>query len=94
MVKPGIIYLFPMQCTDCGTVVQIIESEKTKMIVNMQGLPINSDVEEFDCYAICPKCGRRYEVEKQGMYYNLKNNTLDKCPHLRLKVDIGFGVNY
>ena len=93
---PGIIYLQPMQCLDCGTVVQIKEKEESTILVNARGLPINSDVTNFSVKAVCPKCGRTYEVEKNGMYFELRNKTYEYCPHLRTKefeeLEFGFGT--
>ncbi len=91
---PGIKYLQEMQCTSCETVLEIHENEKSVVLVNARGLPINSDVSHFEVKAVCPKCGRTYEVEKNGMYFTLKNKTFEYCPHLRLQKkeeDIGFG---
>lgn len=91
---PGIIYLQPMQCTDCCTNLQIKEMEESTVIVNARGLPINSDVTDFSVKAICPKCGRTYDVEKNGMYFSLRNKTFEYCPHLQTKENfenIGFG---
>ena len=94
IVTPGIIYLQEMQCGDCGTVLQIKEKETTTIIVNIQGLPVNSDCTDYSVEAVCPKCGRRYEVEKEGMYFQLRNKTYELCPLLKLKesMELGFGV--
>lgn len=94
--SPGIIYLQEMQCDICGTVIQIKEKEETTVIVNAQGLPINSDVTNFSVKGICPKCGKEFDVEKNGMYFTLRNKTFECCPHLRTKgfekVRFEFGV--
>ena len=94
-VTPGIIYLQPMQCGTCGTVLQIKEVEETTVIVNVQGLPVNADTTSYSVKAVCPKCGRTYPVEKQGMYFSLVNNMYRICPHLKLQnhlEKIGFGL--
>ena len=94
IVTPGIMYLQPMQCVSCGAVVLNEENEKTTIVVNARGLPINSDTSEYSVKGICPKCGREYEVEKQGMYFRFRNKTHELCPTLKLQEDkeIGFGV--
>ena len=94
MAIPGIIYLQPMQCGTCGTTLQIEEQETTTVIVNVRGLPINSETTDFDAKAICPKCGRTYDVEKNGMYFRLYNRTHELCPTLRLSdpKEFEFGV--
>ena len=94
IVTPGIKYLQEMQCGTCGTIMQIKETESTITIVNAQGLPVNSDCTEYSVKAVCPSCGRVYEVEKNGMYFQLRNETYEACPLLRTKeqIEIGFGV--
>lgn len=94
ITTPGIVYLQPMQCTDCGTVIQIKEEEESTVIVNIRGLPINSDNTRYEVKGVCPKCGREYEVEKNGMYFTLRNRTHELCPVLRLteEKEITFGV--
>lgn len=92
----GIIYLQPLQCGTCGTVIEIKENEESTVLVNARGLPINSEVTNFSVKGICPKCGREYDVEKNGMYFELRNKTFEYCPHLRLQekkeLEFGFGV--
>ena len=94
IVTPGIKYLQEMQCGTCGTVLQIVEKEITTVIVNAQGLPVNSDCTEYSVKAVCPSCGREYDVEKNGMFFQLRNETYEACPLLRTKeqLEIGFGV--
>lgn len=94
MVTPGIVYLQPMQCGTCGTTLQIEEKETTTVVVNVRGLPINSETTDFDARAICPKCGRVYDVEKNGMFFRLRNRTYELCPNLRLveAEEINFGL--
>lgn len=92
--QQGIVYLQPMQCGTCGTIIQIEEQESTTVIVNAQGLPINSDCTKYSVKGVCPKCGRVYNVEKNGMYFELENVTYKLCPHLKAKElqEFDFGV--
>lgn len=92
--QPGIIYLQPMQCGTCGTIIQIEEQETTTVIVNAQGLPVNSDCTGYEVKGVCPRCGRVYNVVKDGMYFELENETFNACPLLKTKelLDVTFGV--
>lgn len=79
MYKRGIIYLDENQCPKCKGILELASIERSLIQVNKDGLPLIDDNidDEIEVYFVCKDCKAKYEADKIGMYFKVKN-TLPK----------------
>lgn len=71
------------QCSNCLTPLNIYETETIVLELNNNGIPIRSNVEYYNMFGLCPRCGERFNMEKQGIHYRvyfgklIKQNRID-----------------
>ena len=58
-------------CYDCMTPIRIYDCEATDITLSPDGIPISYDQLLSKFYGVCPKCGKTYEVERNGMIYSI-----------------------
>lgn len=70
-------FLGPVECSECGTNLYKKGMEYEVTELGQDGQPLMSD-NITQIKGVCPKCGREYELEKDGMYYRIKDRAPER----------------
>lgn len=72
-------FLGPVECDECGTNLFMKSIDYNVTELGQDGEPLAGDYITITS-GVCPKCGKKYELEKDGLYFRIK----DRAP-LRYK---------
>lgn len=74
MLKRGVVYLDENECPKCRGRLVLVTIERSVTPINKNGSPIiTQDIDdEIEACLTCKKCGETYDVEKRGMYFQIK----------------------
>lgn len=72
-VKP-FIRLEQAECYDCMIPIRIYDCEANDIHLTANGIPVSCDQIYSKVYGVCPKCGKTYEVERDGIAYAITSS--------------------
>ena len=70
LIKP-FIKLDKAMCYDCMTPIRIYDFEAVDIALSPDGTPLDYNQLLTKIYGVCPKCGKTYEVERNGIGYSI-----------------------
>lgn len=73
LMKP-FIKLDKAVCFDCMIPIRIYESEANDIELSQEGIPLNITPIQYRCFGICPKCGKRYKIERHGVGFSITSD--------------------
>ena len=73
LLKP-FIKIDKAECYDCRIPIRIYDSEAFDIELSSDGFPLNANQLLSKTFGVCPKCGRRYDVERRGVYFNITSD--------------------
>lgn len=76
-LRNPITFISANQCPECLGEMKLVESDTTEILLTKEGVPNNLNVTEFNTKLKCMKCGKEYDVKKQGIYYGIDHHLLD-----------------
>lgn len=58
-------------CYDCRIPIRIYNCEVNDIVLTPDGIPINYNQLLMKMYGVCPKCGKTYDIERNGIEYSI-----------------------
>lgn len=71
-------FLGPVECDDCGKNLYMKNIDYEISELGQDGQVLHVDSINALCSGVCPKCGKVFELEKDGLFFRIKDRAPER----------------